>query len=71
MAGHWWALPTPVRAWLTRRVVVLGAESTGTTTLSRDLAAELGCGWVPEFGRDWSRERPGGLGAPWHTAEST
>nr|WP_306239337.1 hypothetical protein [Ornithinimicrobium cryptoxanthini] len=35
------------------------------------MAAELGCGWVPEFGRDWSRERPGGLGAPWHTAEST
>lgn len=69
VAGHWWALPAPVRAWLTRRIVVLGAESTGTTTLSRDLAEALGCGWVPEFGRQWSVERPGGLDAPWHTAE--
>lgn len=69
VAGHWWALPAPVRAWLTRRIVVLGAESTGTTTLSRDLAEALGCGWVGEFGRQWSVERPGGLDAPWHTAE--
>lgn len=69
VAGYWWALQAPVRAWLTRRIVVLGAESTGTTTLSRDLADTLGCGWVPEFGRDWSRDRPGGLTAPWHSSE--
>jgi NadR type nicotinamide-nucleotide adenylyltransferase len=69
VARHWWALPAPVRAWLTRRVVVLGAESTGTTTVAQDLAAELGCGWVPEFGRRWSQERPGRLAAPWHSAE--
>lgn len=69
VAGHWWALSAPVRAWLARRVVVVGAESTGTTTLSLDLAAALGSGWVGEFGREWSAERPGGLSAPWHTAE--
>ncbi len=69
VAGHWWALPPSVRAWFARRVVVVGAESTGTTTLSRALADHLGAGWVPEFGREWSEIRPGGLAAPWHTAE--
>ena len=69
VAGHWWALPSPVRAWFVRRVVVVGAESTGTTTLSRALADRLGTAWVPEFGREWSEIRPGGLAAPWHAAE--
>lgn len=66
---HWWALPAPVRAWFARRVVVLGAESTGTTTLAADLAHHHGLEPVPEFGREWSVERPGGPDAPWHTAE--
>lgn len=67
--GHWWALPAPVRKHLVRRVVVLGAESTGTTTLSAALAARLGTTWVPEYGREWSGVRPGGLESPWHSAE--
>ncbi|MFG2818071.1 AAA family ATPase [Kitasatospora sp. NPDC048365] len=58
--AHWADLEPPVRAWLARRVVVLGAESTGTTTLSRDLAEALRArggphgptGWVPEYGRE-------------------
>ena len=33
--------PPPVRAWFARRVVVVGAESTGTTTVSRALADAL------------------------------
>jgi HTH-type transcriptional regulator, transcriptional repressor of NAD biosynthesis genes len=36
--GHWSWLEPPVRAWFTRRIVVVGAESTGTSTLTRDLA---------------------------------
>lgn len=68
-AGHWWALPAPVRAWYVRRVVVLGAESTGTTTLSRVLAARYSTPWVAEYGRQWSQDRPGGLDAPWVSAE--
>ncbi|GII98125.1 NadR type nicotinamide-nucleotide adenylyltransferase [Sediminihabitans luteus] len=67
--AHWWALPGAVRAWYARRVVVLGAESTGTTTLAADLAARYGIEPVLEFGREWSEIRPGGLAAPWHTAE--
>lgn len=52
-AGWRWLAPA-TRRGLTRRVVVLGAESTGTTTLSRDLAGRLGCRWVPEMGRHLS-----------------
>lgn len=69
VAGHWWALPPSVRQWFCRRVVVLGAESTGTTTLAQDLAGHYGVPWVPEYGREWSAVRPGGLAGPWHPAE--
>jgi NadR type nicotinamide-nucleotide adenylyltransferase len=33
------------------RVCVVGAESTGTTTLSRELAEHYDTAWVPEYGR--------------------
>lgn len=68
-AAHWWALPPAVRAWFVRRVVVCGAESTGTTTLAGDLAAHFGLEPVLEYGRQWSDERPGGFTAPWQPAE--
>jgi HTH-type transcriptional regulator, transcriptional repressor of NAD biosynthesis genes len=50
--AYWDRLTPAVRAWFVRRVVVVGAESTGTTTLARDLAANYGTGWVPEYGRE-------------------
>lgn len=68
-AGYWWALPPSVRAWFVRRVVVLGAESTGSTTLAEALQAHYGLPRLPEYGRLWSEIRPGGFEAPWHTAE--
>ncbi|WP_035759321.1 AAA family ATPase [Granulicoccus phenolivorans] len=68
-AGHWWALPTPVREWFCRRVVVVGAESTGSTTLARSLAEHYGVPWVPEYGREWSVRRPAGAFGPWHSSE--
>jgi NadR type nicotinamide-nucleotide adenylyltransferase len=56
----WHLLPPPVQAGLARRVVVVGAESTGKTTLCRDLADALRARggahgrtrWVPEVGRE-------------------
>jgi HTH-type transcriptional regulator, transcriptional repressor of NAD biosynthesis genes len=45
-----WLVPA-ARADLARRVVLVGAESTGKTTLASALAAELGTVWVPEHGR--------------------
>lgn len=69
VAGHWHELAPAVRAWLTSRVVVLGAESTGSTTLAAALAAHLGTLWVPEYGREHSVTREGGLTAPWRSDE--
>ncbi|MFI7427023.1 AAA family ATPase [Micromonospora sp. NPDC049836] len=51
-AAHWRWLSPAVRAWLVRRVVVVGAESTGTTTMAAALAAHYGTSWVPEYGRE-------------------
>ena len=67
--GHWWALPAGARAYLTRRVVLLGASSTGTTTLAHDLADRFGVPYVPEYGRSWVRSRSGGFAPPWHSSE--
>ncbi|MEV1287551.1 AAA family ATPase [Micromonospora sp. NPDC049679] len=48
----WRWLSAPVRAWFVRRVVVVGAESTGTTTMAGALAAHYRTVWVPEYGRE-------------------
>ncbi|MEV4809908.1 AAA family ATPase [Micromonospora avicenniae] len=50
--AYWRWLAPPVRAWFVRRVVVVGAESTGTTTMAAALAAHYGTAWVPEYGRE-------------------
>ena len=62
---NWNWIPKIVRAYYTRRVVILGAESTGTTTLAKALGEALDCEVVPEYGREWSEIRPGGLESPW------
>jgi HTH-type transcriptional regulator, transcriptional repressor of NAD biosynthesis genes len=62
LPAHWMRLPPSVRAGLAMRVVVVGAESTGTTTLARALTAALrtrGGVWertacVAEYGREYS-----------------
>ncbi|MEO3975454.1 AAA family ATPase [Streptomyces sp. CAU 1734] len=77
-AACWGFLRPPVRAALTRRVVVLGAESTGTTTMARALATHYrrrggvwsATRWVPEYGREFSERKLARLrearpGAPW------
>ena len=45
-------------------VAILGAESTGKTTLCRDLAAHFGCPWVPEYMRTY-------LQAKWDSEQLT
>jgi HTH-type transcriptional regulator, transcriptional repressor of NAD biosynthesis genes len=56
--ARWWSQLEPgVRAYLCRRVVITGAESTGTTTLAAALAERLGTVWVPEVGRAVSAAR--------------
>ncbi|MFI0371134.1 AAA family ATPase [Actinomadura sp. 1N219] len=63
--GNWEFLAPAVRGHLARRVVVVGAESTGTTTLARALAAHYAdrggawaaTRWVPEYGRTFTEEK--------------
>jgi len=54
---HWKFLPPAVRPHLARRVAILGAESTGKTTLASQLAHEFKTVWVPEFGREYCLDR--------------
>jgi NadR type nicotinamide-nucleotide adenylyltransferase len=68
----WEFLEPPVRGYLAKRVCVIGAESTGTTTLARDLAAHYRTVWVPEFGREYSEGRLlRGISTDWATEEFT
>lgn len=61
-AAHWDLLPPAVRAGMALRVVVPGAESTGTSTLARHLSDALRqrggpwarTAWVAEYGREYS-----------------
>lgn len=62
-AGNWEMLAPAVRAYLTHRVVIIGAESTGKTTLAgdlRDAYRARGGIWartntVPEHGREYAQ----------------
>lgn len=46
-----------VRAHFVKRVCVLGAESTGTTTMAQALADHYETSWVPEYGREYWIEK--------------
>jgi NadR type nicotinamide-nucleotide adenylyltransferase len=71
VVGTWGRLAPAARAGLAVRVVVVGAESTGTTTLASDLAGALrrrGGPWatttcVPEYGRTRTFEKIAALDA--------
>ena len=49
----WDDLLPAARVGLAHRIVVVGAESTGTTTLAHQLAAHYDVAFVPEYGRTW------------------
>jgi NadR type nicotinamide-nucleotide adenylyltransferase len=78
LAGSWDDLLAPARAGLAARVVVVGAESTGTSTIAHALAEQYRCRggvWartqcVTEEGRDytvtkWQRARAVAAAAGW------
>jgi hypothetical protein len=50
-----------VRAYFVRRVVLIGAESTGKTTLAQELARHFNTCWVPEYGREYWEKKVVGL----------
>lgn len=51
--ANWEYLPSIVRKDYTRRIAVLGTESTGKTTLVRALAKYFNTSWVEEYGRTY------------------
>jgi NadR type nicotinamide-nucleotide adenylyltransferase len=63
-AAVWDFIPAPVRAYLALRVVIIGSESTGTTTLTKALTAHYrargpvwaATQWVPEYGREYTHD---------------
>jgi NadR type nicotinamide-nucleotide adenylyltransferase len=57
--GHWEYLPECVRPYYVKRVCVFGPESTGKSTLARDLAERLGTVHVSEFARGLLDSRQG------------
>lgn len=66
---HWRQLEPPVRGHYCKRVCVLGAESTGTTTLAAALAAALGTTWVAEYGREVSAQKLAANDPDWRSRE--
>lgn len=67
--AQWEHLSPPVRGWYAKRIVVLGAESTGTTTLAQALAEHLKTSWVTEFGREYSFEKQARGETEWRSEE--
>jgi len=68
--AHWGALAPCVRGHLAWRIVLVGAESTGKTTLAAAIAAHLRArggafahaAWVPEAGREVTAHKLAALG---------
>lgn len=56
--ASWDFIPAAARPYFVRRVALVGAESSGKTTLAAALAAQFGTVWVPEFVRDYLEDGP-------------
>lgn len=70
--GCWDFLERPVRAWYAKRICLVGAESTGKTTLAQMLADRYRTVWVREYGREYSeRKLAEGAGYDWRSEEFT
>jgi len=70
--AQWRYLDACVRMYYLKRVCVVGAESSGTTTLTQALAEHYRTSWVPEYGREYSElVLNGALTRDWTSEEFT
>ena len=67
--ASWEFLTVPAREQFALRVCVLGAESSGTTTLAQAVAAQLNTSWVEEYGREFCALKYGRGDFDWHSDE--
>jgi len=67
--AHLDRLDPHVRAHYVKRVCILGAESTGKSTLALELAKHYRTIWVTEYGREYSVRHGKKLGDAWSTWE--
>lgn len=58
-----------VRAYFAWRICIIGAESTGTTTLAKALASHYKTVWVPEYGRSYAEGKLTSEEVGWNTEE--
>lgn len=65
----WDFIDPPLREWFAKRIVIVGAESTGTTTLANDLASAFDTVQVSEFGREYSEAKLGRGESRWSSTE--
>ena len=71
---HFEFLEPCVRAYFVKRVAIVGAESTGKTTLAQALADQYHTVWVPEYGREYTEVNVGPehfFDYQWRTEEFT
>ena len=54
-----------VRSYFVPRVIVVGAESTGKTTLCERLAGRFSTIWVPEYGRQYALQKTASADPSW------
>ena len=66
---HWDFIEPCVRGWFAKRICLVGAESTGTTTLARELAAHFKTKWVAEYGREYSSKKQAVNDDQWQPSE--
>ena len=68
---YWHMLTTPAKVHFAKRIVILGVDSSGTTTLAKDLAAAYNTVCVPEYGRELWEYKKNILGDEnaWTTAD--
>lgn len=69
--AYWKFLSPPVKAYYAERICIVGAESTGTTTLSKELAKHYQTTWAPEYGRFYTEGKllANKTGSTWYSKE--
>jgi HTH-type transcriptional repressor of NAD biosynthesis genes len=56
--SNWDYISDAAKSFFVKKVVVMGPESAGKTTMCQRLAQKFRTVWVPEYGRELSEQKP-------------